>query len=163
MKYHYCEDPGSGKEVCSQDPAPQNPECKKFLEKKQRRVSQDTEEILILHSTVKNNTETSYNPSFCFKKVNPEEAKYGWCMVKGNYYNLYRPMEESTGWGYCSKDCYLDPNEGPNILRIVDNAAVRLSYIQFIFIREKIKSFRSFPNVFVKNISNILFAFLTGK
>ena len=159
MKYHYCEAKGNGKQVCTQEPAPQNPACRKFLKKNKRRVSRKTEEILILRSTVKNNTETSYNPSFCFKKVNPEKAKYGWCMVKGNYYNLNRPMAGLTGWGYCSKDCYLDPNEGPNKLRIVDNAAVRATHIQVIFI----KSFRSFPNVFVKNISNILFAFLTGK
>merc|ERR1719460_901240 len=45
-------------------------------------------------------------------------------MVQGNYYDLYHPAKEVTGWGYCSKDCYLDPNELPNKLRIVDDAAV---------------------------------------
>ena len=154
MKYHYCEAEGSGKQVCSQDPAPQNPVCKKFLEKNRRRVSRKTEEILILHSTVKNKTETSYNPSFCFKKVKPKKAKYGWCVVKGNYYNLNRPMAELTGWGYCSKDCYLDPNEGPNKLRIVDNAEVNrdiyIHYSSLLLIYFHISSI-NFKNTYLKS------------
>ena len=128
MKYHYCEAEGTGKQVCRQGPAPQNPACKTFFKKNKQKVPSDKDEIMILDSTVKNQ-KRSYNPSFCFNKVNPENSKYGWCMVQGNYYDLYHPAEEVPGWGYCSKDCYLDPKEGPNKLRVVDNAAVGLSLL----------------------------------
>ena len=161
MKYHYCEAKGTGKQVCKQEPAPQNPTCKTFFEKNKQNVPKD-KEIMILHSTMKKNRERSYTPSFCFNKVNPENSQYGWCMVQGNYYDLYRPDEEATGWGYCSKDCYLDPNELPSKLRIVDNASVGGNH--FHNLQGKIiKLFRSSPKNFVKNISNIRFALLTGK
>ena len=117
MKYHYCEAKGNGKQVCSQDPAPQNPACRKFFEENKQKIQdvpEDRDEILILQEITENNKTYKYKPSFCFKKVNQEKSEYGWCQVDQSYYNLYGAGREVTCWGYCSKDCYLDPNEGPS-------------------------------------------------
>ena len=133
MKYHYCEDPGNGKQVCHQQAAPQNPACRKFFEKNKHKIKdfpEDRDEILILQEITENNKTYRYKPSFCFKTVNQEKSEYGWCQVDESYYNLYSTGEKVKSWGYCSKDCYLDPNEGPNKRRIVDNAEVKI----FIFI-----------------------------
>ena len=127
MKYHYCEAEGTGTEVCSKEPAPQTPACKTFFERNKQKVKdvpEDRDEIMILKTTMEKNKARSYTPSFCFKEINPEKTNYGWCMVQGNYYDLYQPNKEVKGWGYCSKDCYLDPNEQSQKLRIVDTAAV---------------------------------------
>ena len=125
MKYHYCEAEGNGKQVCSQDPAPQNPACRKFFEENKQKIQdvpEDRDEIMILHIAKKEEP----NPSFCFKKVNQEKSKYGWCQVEQSYYNPHGSGKKVTSWGYCSKDCYLDPDEGSNKLRIVEKAEVSI-------------------------------------
>ena len=141
MKYHYCEDPGSGKEVCSQEPAPQSPECKTFFEKNKHNVTdvpEDRDEIMILKEVTEKNKTYKYKTSFCFKKVNQEKAKHGWCQVDQSYYNPYGSGGKVNSWGYCSKDCYLDPKETSHKLRIVEKAEVDihifLSFLYFLYV-----------------------------
>ena len=66
--------------------------------------------------------------TFCFKKLNPENAEYGWCHTRSDYYDAKNPKKrtERRGWGYCSKDCYLDISETVATLRIADNVEVTL-------------------------------------
>ena len=129
MKYHYCEEAGSGKQVCRQDSPPENQECKTFFKKNKQKVKdvpEHRDEILILREITEKNQTFKYKPSYCFKKVNQEKSKYGWCQVEQSYYNPHGSGKKVTSWGYCSKDCYLDPDEGSNKLRIVEKAEVSI-------------------------------------
>ena len=50
---------------------------------------------------------------------------YGWCYTDKNYYNFDTLKKDSIGWGFCSRDCFLDKNEKPGgILRIVDHVNI---------------------------------------
>ena len=122
-KYHYCMGKGN---PCKTDDLPQEKECKTFYEtnkKGVKDVSSGKDEIMILQRIP--NTK-KYKYTSCFKRVNPENPEYGWCQVKGNYYDLNKPIDhEPSAWGYCSRDCYLDKNESDGSkLRVADDEVV---------------------------------------
>ena len=82
------------------------------------KVPHDKNEIMIVHQ--------SGEASFCFKEFNPEKPEYGWCLTRSDYYDAKNPVETSDkwGWGYCSKDCYLDLNKTGTTLRILEDVEV---------------------------------------
>ena len=44
---------------------------------------------------------------------------------QGNYFNLHKPKSDSSSWGYCSKDCFLDEDADDfGVMRVVDTANV---------------------------------------
>ena len=123
FKYHYCK---GGPNPCRKDKVPEDEECSKFYDKNKegvKDVSSGKDEIMILHRV--NNTR-KYQTSSCFRRVNPESPEYGWCEVKGNYYDLDRPRHlEPSAWGYCSRDCFLDKKEADGSkLRVADEDVV---------------------------------------
>jgi len=116
MKMHYCDKKfGNGSSSCVSDkPAPRDKECEKFFKhpdtphtygeiwKEIRLVDQDDKDIAV-----------------CYPDKNPVNASYGWCYTKGDY---YRPGKGNPnyvgGWGFCSKDCFLDSStDNVGILR----------------------------------------------
>ena len=82
------------------------------------KVPHDKNEIMIVHQDGR--------ASFCFKEFNPENPEYGWCYTRSNYYDAKNPIERSDkwGWGYCSKDCYLDLKKTGTTLRILEDVEV---------------------------------------
>ena len=64
-------------------------------------------------------------PFFCNVEKNPENAEFGWCQTQGDYYNMNAEDAMTQGWGFCSKDCFLDENDGDGqVLRHVPEAHV---------------------------------------
>ena len=48
-------------------------------------------------------------PIFCHQTTNPENSLYGWCNTGDrDFYQFREKRMSQDGWGYCSKDCYLD-------------------------------------------------------
>ena len=126
MKYHYCDkDYGSGNDACIKDkPPPSSRECKAFFSNPDTpdEIPQGVEEI---------NLVGGYKPStLCFPSRNPENAAFGWCRTRGNYYSRDDPENSyRRGWGFCSKDCYLDTTtENSGILRRKDDIAILPEY-----------------------------------
>ena len=73
MKYHYCEEAGSGKQVCRQDSPPESQECQTFFKKNKQNVTdvpEDRDEILILQEISEKNQTYKYQPLFCFFEDN---------------------------------------------------------------------------------------------
>ena len=125
FKFHYCK---GGMDSCRHDEAPGNKVCRQFYaHNKQgvKKVPADKDEIMIVHKDGKG------EPTFCFKRENPENPDFGWCTTKNNFYEVKRHpgrLQRGDGntWGFCSRDCYLDPNvERAGVLRIVDKVEVR--------------------------------------
>ena len=124
FKFHYCK---GGMDSCRNDEAPEDKACRQFYaHNKQgvKRVPADKDEIMIVHKDGKG------NPTFCFKRENPENPSFGWCKTENNFYDVtregivQRPGEHT--WGYCSRDCHLDSNiVTAGVLRIVDKVEVR--------------------------------------
>ena len=57
---------------------------------------------------VKIKAESGEDIALCFPSKNPENETYGWCKTWGDFYNIDKYDEHKDGWGFCSKDCYLD-------------------------------------------------------
>jgi len=120
MKYHYCDKENGaakGAEACKQGPPPTPPICKRFLAK--HKIPEGVEEVKI---KLKNGKSI-----LCNKQTNPEKESYGWCVTKGNYYPRYDHDQDASGWGYCSRDCYLDQEEDAavsGVLRRVNNVKI---------------------------------------
>ena len=134
MKYHYCENKGTGKHVCEQKPPPQGKHCKKFFKKKSSlRKWIEGKQYSNTHSGENMTPEISLVGSngkviaTCYV-ITATNKKHGWCKTKGNYYNLDKPKSETKGWGFCSKDCYLEDRVkeegGSGTLRVVDKVDV---------------------------------------
>jgi len=115
-KFHYCKSGPEGK--CQQGPPPrQSRLCRKF----QNKFSEDDVDELMLTRISKTKKENT----FCFPLKNKEDPSHGWCWTKGDYYDLHNYREDTTSWGYCSKDCFLSSNEQHfGVLRMVDKVDV---------------------------------------
>ena len=105
MKFHYCnKNYGVGKDACNnKDPPPMPRECSTFFNAKDtpNTVPADFEEIKLVNVS-------DYGPLYCYPNSNPENASFGWCRTKGNYYDMYNELEHyEWGWGFCGKDCFL--------------------------------------------------------
>jgi len=122
MKYHYCEkDYGSGNDACIKDrPPPSNRKCETFFS------NPDTPNAVPSHVEEIKLVERRRTPTLCHPKQNPENATFGWCRTRGNYYSLDNPKSVyNNGWGFCSKDCYLDTStHNSGILRHKENIAI---------------------------------------
>jgi len=122
MKYHYCdESEGYGNRGCITDRPPKmREECKDFFADANTpdTVPSHVEEIKIIGGGKHN--------ILCYPDKNPEDASFGWCRTRGHYYDKDNPDKEwDRGWGFCSKDCYLDPNSPDNgVLRSQKNVGV---------------------------------------
>ena len=122
MKMHYCDDShGEGSSACITDQPPPPPvyqeECQQFFDQ-QNKPQNFNEEKRILG-------ESGEVIALCYPMKNPEDETFGWCHTKGNYYNLDNYKLEEKGWGFCSKDCYLDnkmPESG--VLRWKENVEI---------------------------------------
>ena len=105
MKKHYCsKNYGKGSTACMTDkPPPAHEECEHFfnqtgLPKYLNGVGKE----------VKIKAESGEDIALCFPSKNPENETYGWCKTWGDFYNIDKYDEHKDGWGFCSKDCYLD-------------------------------------------------------
>ena len=51
--------------------------------------------------------------------------KYGWCYTRDDYFDPGKVNPKHGGWGFCSKNCFLNKRTAKNgVLRIVDHANV---------------------------------------
>ena len=128
-KYHYCQKLGGGSEVCNLDkkgqakPAPRSKKCKKFFNHKDtpEDIPVDKDEMMILNRT-------SGEPAlYSYRQFSPADLDktQGWCRIKGDFYNPQKKDLNAKGWGFCSKDCFLDENEASSgKLRAVHNKNV---------------------------------------
>jgi len=122
MKYHYCDDKyGDGNSACiTNHPPPQWKECTTFFDNPTtpQQISSNGEEIKIIGGNKRN--------KICFPTQNPENPRFGWCRTRGNFYRLGEDQHRyKNGWGFCSKDCYLDESiEGSGILRKKYNVGI---------------------------------------
>ena len=105
---HYCDKMyGAGSSACTTDqPPPSNPECKKFYEHQQKLHTKND-----VGKEIRIQNESDEDIALCYPSKNPENETYGWCKTKGNFYHLYDHKPDEEGWGFCSKDCYLDITE----------------------------------------------------
>jgi len=118
MKKHYCDKEfGEGNAACITDvdakPPPRDQECETFFNHKETpdNTTDLVNEIRIVDQSGK-------DIAFCYPSINPENSTYGWCKTKGDFYVLRKENQNHEGWGFCSKDCYLDTDtENNGILR----------------------------------------------
>ena len=105
MKMHYCDKMhGAGSSACITDePPPIDEECKKFYN------SEGTPSTFSdIGKEFRIQAESGEDITVCYPSKNPANETYGWCKTNGNYYDLDNYELEKEGWGFCSKDCYLD-------------------------------------------------------
>ena len=95
-KFHLCDKLGDGSKVCSTSPPPQAKACKHFLKKKSTKFTDQYEEAQLVDKKGMN--------EFCYHSKSSRPGSKGWCNTTENYYGL--KMENGSGWGFCSKDCY---------------------------------------------------------
>ena len=97
-KHHYCKNENG----CSKNrPPPQDEFCDQFFSKVDNwSEAGKYDEVMIMRGR---------KPTFCHQTQNPENSNFGWCNT-GNidYYSFSGTRMSQDGWGYCSKDCYLD-------------------------------------------------------
>ena len=114
-KHHYCE---LNSKCESEKPPPQSKNCSNFFS----RVIEWSEDGKYDEVMLR----LGKDFIFCHSTENPENSVYGWCSTgKKNYYRVRTRLMNKHGWGYCSKDCFLDRKsvEG-QALRHVDNVHV---------------------------------------
>jgi hypothetical protein len=131
-KYHMCAEAGDGPSVCKTSPPPSSPACLHFFNFTNHTYPEEYEEIQVVNE--------AENSSFCFGPSSPKAGSKGWCATSQSHYSL-KNVEES-GWGFCSKDCYLGPPnklEGSNILREVKNVDVLPQNLCDIFLNDSTK------------------------
>jgi len=120
MKKHYCDkNYGDGNTACiTNKPAPMHKECQEFFKNPSTPNNFQGKEIRITDKSGKDIT-------ICYPPKNPENRDYGWCMTRGNYYNIDREDTSTKSWGFCGKDCFLDTQaEDKGVLRDKENIEI---------------------------------------
>ena len=102
---HYCDKMhGFGSSACITDqPPPRDEECQKFFNHQDTPSSFDD-----VGMEIRIQAESGEDIALCYPSKNPANETYGWCKTKGNYHDIDNYDREKEGWGFCSKDCYLD-------------------------------------------------------
>jgi len=111
-KYHYCAKEGNTGCKTDQNP-PQSSVCERFFADTStpNKVPDDESETIII---------SGRREYFCYHNRSPKTKSNGWCEVKTDASQMQRKHRlETTSWGFCSKDCYLDDSEESSVLRYV--------------------------------------------
>ncbi len=108
-KFHMCNEPGRGEDICKDRAPPMSEICSSFFTKTLTEFPAEYEEIQLV--------DKNGHSEFCFPATSPRPGSQGWCEIKTNYYSL-TPINEN-GWGFCSKECYLGKSGQIRTLHLV--------------------------------------------
>jgi len=136
MKMHYCKDKGADPCIRNRDP-PMTRECREFFNHR------DTpNEIETFGKEVKIVSRSGKTLDICYPSKNPEKESFGWCRTRGNYYDPDNENHSKSGWGFCSKDCFLNTTtEAFGILRHKDNVEMLSDRLCEKYLRRTLESY----------------------
>ena len=119
FKYHYCKKRGDGSQICNLNkkggskPAPRSKECKSFFNHTvtPKDIPAGIDEIMIIKD--KSKAASGDNVVYCYRQFSPSDIdkNKGWCHIQGDFYNPQTVDKSVKGWGFCSRDCFLDENQ----------------------------------------------------
>jgi len=113
-KHHYC----AGK--CKTTIPPINKECRAFFNNPRtpKKVPDGDTDLIILKRS---------KAVYCSNNVSALHDSHGWCRIDADAsrINSIRDLTpETQSWGFCSRDCYINKNQGNFILRKKDNVDI---------------------------------------
>jgi len=136
MKMHYCKDKGADPCIKNRDP-PMSDECRAFFNHRNT-----PDEIEKFGKEVRIISESGKTIDICYPSKNPEKEDFGWCKTRGNYYDPDNEDPYENGWGFCSKDCFLDkPTQAFGILRHKDNVEMLSNKLCTKYLQRTLESY----------------------